>query len=360
MKRARERIKKALTIVTKKETSPATREATIKECTEMEVHKAYRIGAQVMSSSNAGMEILHAIRLSDGLACVMKSRKKADSFKTEQEEREWRHTTLFQMNMPKIPTLCQFYEVLETKEKYYVVMEKVEGRDLFEQMGLEHPSHIDSREIARQTLEALRVMHAGGRIHKDIKIENVMVDMDQSPSRRKKSSMSIFNSDLIRGRRMSRSNSENLSSLAPSPPGMTKIIDFDTVQDWEPNSPKSRDVLGTDGYIAPEAYDGEYSPASDVYAVGVIMYKLLTGRFPSRASIFDDKPGENWVGSPSMKRIQRRLRSQKIKFACHPFDQCPEARELLTRMLAYNVGDRPSCEEALRAPYFMVPAKDLP
>merc|ERR1719327_1440077 len=86
----------------------------------------------------------------------------------------------------------------------------------------------------------------------------------------------------------------------PCSPAMAKLIDFDTVQDWEPMSPKAKDVLGTDGYIAPEAYGGEYSPASDVYAVGVIMYKLLTGRFPSRPDIFDDEPGENWVGSEAM------------------------------------------------------------
>merc|ERR1712178_215794 len=99
-----------------------------------------------------------------------------------------------------------------------------------------------------------------------------------------------------------------------SSPGV-KLIDFDTVQDWEPTSPKSRDVLGTDGYIAPEAYGGEYSPASDIYCVGVIMYKLLTRKFPSRADIFDDQPGENWVGSPAMKRIRERLKTEKMAFS---------------------------------------------
>merc|ERR1719436_2017414 len=98
----------------------------------------------------------------------------------------------------------------------------------------------------------------------------------------------------------------------PTSPVSAKIIDFDTVQDWEPSSPKAKDVLGTDGYIAPEAYAGDYSPASDIYCVGVIMYKLLTRKFPSNPEIFDDKPGENWVGSPAMKRIRERLRTEKM------------------------------------------------
>merc|ERR1719163_554788 len=129
----------------------------------------------------------------------------------------------------------------------------------------------DTREVVRQILEALRVMHGTGRIHKDLKLENVMVD------------------------------------TTPASP-TAKIIDFDTVVDWEPTSPRSKHVLGTDGHIAPEAYSGDYSPASDIYAVGVVLFKLLTRKFPSKPELFDDKPGENYVGSPAMKRIKERLR----------------------------------------------------
>jgi serine/threonine protein kinase len=351
MKAARDRVKKALTITTRRESTTVQKK--IRECSEGDVQRAYRLGEEVMASTNTGMEVLHAVRQADGLACVIKTRRKADSFKSQQEEREWRNTTVFQLNMPRVDTLCQFYEVLETKEKYYVVMEKVEGRDLFEQMAMEHPSHADSREIVRQVLDALRAMHLGGRIHKDLKIENVMVDMDMSPTRQMSSPMS--------GRkRLSSTNKGFGSPLAPETPAMAKLIDFDTVQDWEPTSPKSRDVLGTDGYIAPEAYDGDYSPASDVYAAGVIMYKLLTGRFPLRADLFDDEPGENWVGSPAMKRIQDRLKREKVNYSCKPFDKCPEATDLVRSMLAYDISDRPSCEEALASPYFMIPTADLP
>merc|ERR1719163_2603120 len=139
----------------------------------------------------------------------------------------------------------------------------------------------DTREVVRQILEALRVMHGTGRIHKDLKLENVMVD------------------------------------TTPASPS-AKIIDFDTVVDWAPTSPRSKHVLGTDGHIAPEAYIGDYSPASDIYAVGVVLYKMLTRKLPFRPSIFDDKPGENYVGSSAMFRVQERLKKEPIDFTPAP------------------------------------------
>merc|ERR1712226_1119223 len=99
-------------------------------------------------------------------------------------------------------------------------------------------------------------MHACGRIHKDLKLENVMVDMnaEKGPS----------SPGLRRSLRQISSKSQSTSSSWPlgaslKTPGV-KLIDFDTVTDWSPTSPKPREVLGTDGYIAPEAYEGNYSP----------------------------------------------------------------------------------------------------
>jgi len=202
---------------------------------------------------------------------------------------------------------------------------------LFEQMAREKLPILDAREVVRQVLEALTAMHNSGRIHKDLKFENVMVD----------------------------TNPKNPPNVECGSPVSAKIIDFDTVQDWEPNSPKTKDVLGTDGYIAPEAYSGDYSPASDIYAVGVIMYKLLTRKFPSRADIFDDQPGENYVGSPAMKRIKERLRKEQIDFTLPPLDRCPEARELVESMLKFDPEARPTAEAALKHPWFNLDAEVL-
>lgn len=332
MKAMRERMQKGLTITTKTAAKPndertehmRAKPKVIVAMTEEQVHGMYRLGKQVMESTNTGMDVVFATRLKDGVQVVIKTRQRSNSFKSAREEREWRATTEYQLNMPKIASLCEFFEVLETPKYYYIVMEKCDGRDLFEQMAREKLPILDAREVVRQVLEALTAMHGSGRIHKDLKFENVMVD----------------------------TNPKNPPNVECGSPVSAKIIDFDTVQDWEPNSPKTKDVLGTDGYIAPEAYSGDYSPASDIYAVGVIMYKLLTRKFPSRADIFDDQPGENYVGSPAMKRIKERLRKEQIDFTLPPLDRCSEARELVEQMLKFDPELRPTAADALKHPWF--------
>lgn len=343
----RQRLHLPLTIATGKKVGSRARRPRpggIKRMTEAEVAKRYRLGEQVMESTNAGMEVVNAIRLDDGLHVVIKTRKRPESFKTVEVEREWRRTTEMQLGMPKTDRLCEYYEVLETENMYYVVMERVEGKDLFEVMGATKPALADAREIVRQTLEALAVLHGHGRIHKDLKIENVMVDLPAHASPRARDKQTTT---------QHRQGSSNID-LGDRSPATTKLIDFDTVEDWEPTSPKAKEVLGTDGYIAPEAYLGQYSPASDIYAAGVVMYKVLVGDFPTSDDIFDDQPGQNWVGSPQMERIYQRLKSERIDFARPPLDQDHAAADLCTKLLSFDLRDRPSAEEALRHDWFLV------
>lgn len=295
----------------------------------------YNLHGEVMPSCHSGMEVLNATRRSDNAEVVVKVRHKSKSFRSKGEEKEWRASTELVLNLPVTDTIAQLYEVIEDKKAYYVVMEKVHGLDLFETLHGTGPLRLpEIKEVLVQLLTALAQLHARGAIHRDVKLENVMVERSPVPRRRK----SIPN---IAG-------PEEDVPATEEPMVSVKLIDFDTVEDYEPQTPKiAKDVLGTDQYISHEAYDGQYSPASDVFAVGVIGYKLLTGRFPFDNRIFNDDPGENWVGSPKMKEIREKLHNYDIDWSHRVFENQPAARDLLTRMLAGNAEERPTAQEAL-------------
>lgn len=93
--------------------------------------------------------------------------------------------------------------------------------------------------VFKQLLAALGHMHARGYVHRDVKPENVIVDEE----------------------------------------GRARLIDFDLAGPQSERIERLR--LGTIAYIAPEQVRGEnVSPATDVYAAGVILYWGLTGELP--------------------------------------------------------------------------------
>ncbi|CAE7244489.1 CPK1, partial [Symbiodinium necroappetens] len=160
-------------------------------------------------------------------------RAKANSFCDRTEEREWRYNTEFMLNLPETEGIAKLYEVLEDKKGYYVIMEKVAGQDLFETMtgkGLLPIAEV--KEVMRQLLQALAELHARNCIHKDLKLENIMFDRTP-PANAKVDWASFMGGDQS--------------------PVKVKLIDFDTVETVQPQTPKkAKDVLGTDQYIAQE------------------------------------------------------------------------------------------------------------
>lgn len=283
----------------------------------------YEMGKEVMPSTHSYMKVNFAVRKSDGLESVVKLRFKPNCFRSREDERTWRANTEFLLNLPGNPGIARLYEVFEDPKAFYVVMEKVQGQDLFETLESAGKLPVEAtRDILFQLLCSLVHLHTSGAVHKDLKLENVMCDMVP-----------------------------NMKPVAVSAKSV-KVIDFDTVEEWVPTSPASRDVVGTDQYIAQEAYAGKYSPLSDMFAVGVIAYRLLTGRFPFHDAVFDDEAGENWVGSPKMAEIRQKLRHAKVDFSHQVFHQNPLALDLVQRLLAYTEGSRPTAAAAIEHSWF--------
>jgi serine/threonine protein kinase len=105
-------------------------------------------------------------------------------------------------------------------------------------------------------LTSVKHQHDQGIIHRDIKPENIM----------------FKEQEVAQAQRQQKAKGKEVGTI--------KLIDFDTCQEWTPQSPKSKRIIGTLGYIAPEGYLGEYTPLSDLWSIGVILYILMTVRTP--------------------------------------------------------------------------------
>jgi len=121
--------------------------------------------------------------------------------------------------------------------------------------------------------------------------------------------------------------------------------------------------VGTDQYIAPEAYSGIWSPASDIFSLGVVLFRLLNGRFPFDPRLFNDGPGENYVGGAKMEEIRKSLEASTIDYH-RRIRGAPEedlqALSLCRRMLAMDPQERPTAEEALAHPWLLAEEQGVP
>ncbi len=144
------------------------------------------------------------------------------------------------------PNIVQVYDYGQSDGNYYIVMELIEGADLRRYLRSRGILAIDRAIIiAHDVALGLSAAHRRGIVHRDVKPQNVLVGRDGSIKLTDFGIASVYK-DI---------NAERLTTT-----GMT---------------------LGTVQYYAPEQAQGEIvNPAADVYALGIVMYEMLTGRTP--------------------------------------------------------------------------------
>lgn len=168
------------------------------------------------------------------------------------------------------PNIVTVHAIGELRERYYLEMEFVAGRTLRELVTVEGPqAPVRALSLSARIADGLAAAHQKGILHRDLKLENVLLTYQ----------------------------------------GIPKIADFGLAQPIKPShdNPPSSDVstpsyvpiVGTPEYMAPELFRGEpASFASDVYALGVCLYELLTGQVPFQAS--------------SLTELGRRVQDERI------------------------------------------------
>jgi serine/threonine protein kinase len=159
------------------------------------------------------------------------------------------------------PNIVQVYDTGVDQDRHYIVMEYVEGRSgaqLLQSRGRLGPEV--AVEIGIQACGGLEYAHRQGIIHRDVKPGNLMVIGGPA------------------GRRGAQPNPQD----PPTGEMTVKLTDFGIARAAEQTRlTQVGSVVGTAAYLAPEQARGEEAtPASDVYALGVVIYQLLTGRLP--------------------------------------------------------------------------------
>src|SRR5260370_13426445 len=136
--------------------------------------------------------------------------------------------------------VCRIHEFNVVEDVAYISMEFVEGETLREVLarfgGLPLQKAI---QIVQQICDGLREAHNQGITHRDLKPENIMIDRA----------------------------------------GNAKIMDFGIARSVDTGITQGTVVIGTPAYMAPEQAEGKSIDArTDIYAIGLLLYELLTGR----------------------------------------------------------------------------------
>jgi serine/threonine-protein kinase len=211
------------------------------------------------------------------------------------------------------PHIAAVYDFGRSDGRPYIVMELVRGETLADRLEREGPlPPQEAARIATQVAEALEEAHAAGIVHRDVKPGNVMI----------------------------------------TPSGQVKVMDFGiAAAAWAERVTTSDLVLGTPSYLPPEqARSEKTTPASDVYALGAVLYEMVAGRPP-------------FVGDSPVAVALAHVRDDPA-----PLDQMaqgvpPNLAAASMAALAKDPADRPASAAAfasmLRDPTLPLPAIDV-
>jgi WD40 repeat protein/serine/threonine protein kinase len=175
------------------------------------------------------------------------------------------------------PNIIQIHEIGEHDGLPYLALEFVEGGSLAQRLdGTPQPAR-SAAELIETLGRAMHAAHQQGIVHRDVKPANVLLQAIAT-----KNTKSHKNKE-----EETRSPDQILCDFSCfSWPFLPKITDFGLAKclDRESGQTRSGAVMGTPSYMAPEqAASAKVGPAADIYALGAVLYELLTGRPPFRA-----------------------------------------------------------------------------
>ncbi len=202
------------------------------------------------------------------------------------------------------PNIVKYYETYEDEAYINIVMEYLQGEDLFKLISTQKNDNFTEKDIAEIIsciLRALAYIHGQGIVHRDIKPENILFSKN--------------------------SKYETL-----------KLIDFGLSTVFKSDK---RYRVGSPYYMSPEVIEGIFSFKTDVWSVGVILYVMLTGNFPFK-------------GKTNIEVFEQ-IKQKTSNFNHLNESKCSYlAKDLVLKLLNKNESKRLSVDEALHHPWFRI------
>ncbi|MCI0343090.1 MAG: protein kinase [Planctomycetales bacterium] len=208
------------------------------------------------------------------------------------------------------PSLVRLVESGRDGDDPYVAMEFVEGVGLDQWIAAEKPAPRRAVQMLRRIAEALAHAHGRGILHRDLKPSNVLVGKDDVPH------VTDF--------------------------GLARPVSLD-----DSSLTRAGEILGTPQYMSPEQARGDreaLDPRSDLYSLGAILYRMLTGRSPFEGATATAVVYRVLVEPARSPRrlnpaVDRGLETICLKLLEKaPADRYPDARELVADLDRWLAG----------------------
>ena len=207
------------------------------------------------------------------------------------------------------PDIVRIIESFNTKNSYILITEYCEGGELFDQVK-NQLSETQIAVIFKQVLSGLAYLHSNNIVHRDLKLENILIHEIEK----------------------SKTTGEDLFNI--------KIIDFGTARIFDKKrNPQS--IVGSSYYIAPEVLRQKYNKECDLWSVGVILYMFIVGHAPFDGCD-DDEITTNIQRGIYRKNDRRWIKASK------------EVKDLIQKLLTYRPSQRLSAIQALNHPWFKI------
>ena len=261
----------------------------------------YQIIRTIGSGSTGKVKLGVNIRTQRKVAIKIISRKYIDDVTKKSKEtpssrkrRILREAAI--LNLAHHPNIVKLYDLYVTEEYYCMVFEYVDGGQMLDYIITHGKMNEEqAQKFFIQLLSAVSYCHENGIVHRDLKIENVLIDTK----------------------------------------GDVKLVDFGLSNFYDP-SDKLKTFCGSLYFAAPELLRGIVytGPEIDVWSLGIILYVLVCGKVP-----FDDK---------SMSALHEKIKSGLFLLPDHLSIQC---RNLLKSMIEIDPKRRARVNEILKHPW---------